>query len=166
MSTFLAGVDRLGVWDVVSHNKGHLDLLIARVKALFLIDTVQASSNLRLTLLVALDESLQGQVGRAEFAQVIEASSDARISFPALPLCTVDDLQDCVVLLSIRFILHSLVFFSSFALFSGRINLVNRLEDLAQLVGSDAHSASVRIFGLQDAGVVPEVLGVHFLNDV
>ena len=101
MSTFLAGVDRLGVWDVVSHNKGHLDLLITRVKALFVIDTVQTSSNLRLALLVALDESLQGQVGRAEFAQVVEASSDARISFPALPLCTVDDLQDCVVLLSI-----------------------------------------------------------------
>jgi len=37
---------------------------------------------------------------------------------------------------------------------------------MAQLVGGDAHSASVRIFGLQDAGIVPEVLGVYFLNDV
>ena len=166
MSTFLAGMDGLGVWHVVGHYKGHFDLLITRVKALIEIDLVQASFDLGFTLLVALDEPLQGQVGSAELTQVFEAGSDARIRFPALLLCTVDNLQDCVVLFSIGSVLHSLVFFSSFVLFSGRINLVNRLKDLAQLVGGDARSASVRIFGLQDAGIVPEVLGVDFLNDV
>lgn len=124
-STFLAGMDGLGVWNVVSHYKWHFDLLIARVKALILFDPVQVSFDLRLTLLVALDESLQGQVGRAELTKVVEASSDALVSFPALLLCAVDDLQDCIVLLSVRSVLHSLIFLSSFVLFSGRINLVN-----------------------------------------
>jgi len=134
--------------------------------------------NFFVALSVALDETLESQVGGAELAQVRQPGLDAVVHLAALLLGGRDNFHNSVVLLRPLIARARLLLFMRASATSDSagatpligLNRINRLKDVAQLLSSDSDLTRIGSAGglgtLEDLVVVVEVLRVGLFDDV
>ena len=123
------------------------------------------ATKLALTLGIALDEALQGEVGATELLHLGELLLNTSVCRTARLFSSVDDFQNGLVILTPVLLDASLLMLGIFTAISVCLQLVDRLQNLSKLLCGDGIRLTV-LLSLQDIAIVAETLLVGLLNDM